>query len=91
MKQNIKRRARNFPVRKEMKSVFKNALKLIKDGKIEELKKLLPHAFSVIDTACKKKIIQKNNAARKKSRLARGLNILENKKDVKADKAEAKA
>lgn len=74
MRQSIKRRLRNFPVRSEMKTYMKKELKLIKEGKIEEAKKLLSEAFSVIDMACKKNLIHRNNAARKKSLLAKALN-----------------
>lgn len=91
MKQNNKARARRFPVRNEMKTLFKNGLKLIKDGKAEEAAKFMPKVYSIIDTACKKDIIHKNNAARKKSRLARALNELQTKgsKAPKAEKAAA--
>ena len=101
MKQNNKARARRFPVRNEMKTLFKNGLKLIKDGKAEEAAKFMPKVYSIIDTACKKDIIHKNNAARKKSRLAKALNELQTKGSkapkaekapaVKEEKAEAKA
>jgi small subunit ribosomal protein S20 len=97
MHQNAKRKARNFPVRSEMKTVMKIALTLIKDGKLEEAVKYMPRAYSVIDTAAKKKILKPNTAARKKSRIARALNLLEKKggkvevvKAVKAPKAAAK-
>lgn len=50
---------------------------LIKDGKLEEANKFIAHAYSVIDTACKKQLIHPNNAARKKSRLAVALNALQ--------------
>ena len=91
MKQNNKARARRFPVRNEMKTLFKNGLKLIKDGKAEEAAKFMPKVYSIIDTACKKDIIHKNNAARKKSRLAKALNELQTKgsKAPKAEKAPA--
>lgn len=79
MRQNAKNRARNFPVRSKMKSVFKSALEMIKDGKYEEAAAIMPRAYSVIDMACKKNIIHKKNAARKKSRLAQGLNDLATK------------
>ena len=79
MVQNAKRRALRFPVRSELKTMVKKALTLIKEGNIEELKKVLPKVTSVIDTACKKNIIHSNTAARKKSRIARGMNALEKK------------
>ena len=92
MKQNNKARARRFPIRNEMKTLFKNGLKLIKDGNAEEAAKFMPKVYSIIDTACKKDIIHKNNAARKKSRLAKALNELQTKggktEKVAAPKAE---
>ena len=83
MRQDIKRRARNHPLKSAVKTVMKNALKLMKEGKVEELKKNLPHIYSVIDTALKKHLLHKNTAARKKSRLALALAALE-KGGVKA-------
>ena len=79
MRQNIKRKARNFPVRSKLKTLMKNAETMIKEGNIEEVKKTLPEVYSIIDMACKKKIIHPNNAARKKSKIARSLNELESK------------
>lgn len=71
MRQSLKAQARNYKVRDELKKIMKDVLKLAKAGQIAEAEKLLPEAFSVIDTAMKKNIIHKNNAARKKSRLAK--------------------
>ena len=90
MRQNIRRRARNYPIRSELKSLFKKELKYIDDGNLEEAAKFLPQVYSIIDTACKKNIIQSNNAARKKSRLARALNELQAKggKPVSTEKTE---
>ena len=91
MRQNVKRRARNFPVRSELKSLIKKELEYIKDGKVEEAVKFLPGVYSVIDMACKKNILHPNNAARKKSRLARALNELQGKGGAKAVVSEASA
>lgn len=91
MRQNAKRRARNFPVRSELKTVVKNQLKRIKDGKLDEAVKFMAMAYSVIDTAVKKNIIHRNNAARKKSLLARGLNDLAAKGGSKPAETEKKA
>ena len=91
MRQAAKRRARNFPVRGEMKTMFKKGLGLIKDGKTEEAVKLLPLVYSIIDMAVKKKYLHPNNAARKKSRLALALNALQQGKVAKVEtKAAAK-
>ena len=71
MRQAVKSQARNYKTRVDLKKIIKDVLKLAKEGKIAEAEKLLPQAFSVIDTAAKKNIIHKNNAARKKSRLSK--------------------
>lgn len=54
-----------------MKTHIKKVLILAKEGKKEEAEKLIPTTYKIIDTAAKKNILHKNNAARKKSRLAR--------------------
>lgn len=76
MRQSLKRRALNAPIRNELKTTVKNGLKLMKEGKLEEAKKFLPHAYKIIDMAHKRNLIHRNNAARKKSRLALALNEL---------------
>lgn len=99
MKQNIVRRERNFPVRSKLKTLFKKELLLIKEGKTDEAVKHMPMVYSIIDVACKKKILHPNTADRKKSRLARALNDLQSgnksapvkaevKKEVKEEKVE---
>lgn len=50
--------------------VIKKIKKLVLAKKVKEAQALLPVAFQAIDKACKIKLIHKNNAARKKSRLA---------------------
>jgi len=87
MRQNIKRRAHNAPIISELKTTYKKALLLAKEGKIEELKKFMPFAYKIIDTSCKKQLLHKNNASRKKSKIAQALNALERK----GGKVEAKA
>ncbi|MFA6917629.1 MAG: 30S ribosomal protein S20 [Candidatus Gracilibacteria bacterium] len=84
MRQNNKRRAQRFPIRNQMKTTYKKAIDLLKNGKVAEAEKLMPTAYKVIDMAAKKHIIHKNNANRKKSLLARGLSALQGKKKVAA-------
>ena len=79
MRQNVKRKAMRLPFRTQVKTEMKRVLDVCKAGNPEEAKKLLSEAYSVIDTACKKNIIHKNNAANKKSRLARAVAQLEGK------------
>ena len=77
MQQSRKKRARNFPVRSELKTTYKKALELIKEGKLEEAKKFLPFAYKIIDMSAKKNIIHGKNADHKKSNIARALNELD--------------
>lgn len=63
---------RNQATRTKVKTYMKKVLTLSKT-KPEDAKKLLSEAYSVIDTACKKHILHKNNAAHKKSLLARSV------------------
>jgi small subunit ribosomal protein S20 len=69
-RQAIVRTERNKGWRTKLKTFMKKVQVLSKTN-VEDAKKLLPEAYSVIDTACKKNLIHKNNAARKKSLLAR--------------------
>ena len=63
---------RNQGTRTRVKTYMKKVLTL-STTKPEEAKKLLAEAYSVIDTASKKHMLHPNNAARKKSRLARAV------------------
>ncbi len=75
-RQNEKRRLRNKGIRSEINSRVKTALKNAESGKTgsEELQE----AVKKIDKAVAKGIMHKNTAARKKSRLSKKLNSLEN-------------
>lgn len=90
MRQNVKRRERNVPVRSELKTLFKKQLIFIKNGQAEEAVKFMPKVYSIIDMACKKNLIHPNNAARKKSRLAKALNELQGKSGEKKEEAAKK-
>lgn len=84
MRQALKRRERNFPLRHEVQTLLRKELKYIKDGKMDEAAKFLPTVYSTIDTACKKHLLHPNNAARKKSQLALALNHAQKKGGKKA-------
>ncbi len=73
LRQNKKNEARNKNYKNRIKKLTRNFNDLLKDNKHEEAKKLLPTLYKAIDKAAKKNIIHKNNAARKKSRLAKSL------------------
>lgn len=68
---SLKKKAMNDRNKKAFKESIKKIEKLVKDKKVDEAKKVLPTAYSIIDKACKKGVIKKNNASRKKSRLSR--------------------
>ena len=74
LRQNKTRRARNLIRLNAMREIIKKARKLALGNKKEEALKLLPLAYKAIDKACKAKVIKKNNAARKKSRLIKFIN-----------------
>ena len=71
LKQNIKRRARNFDIRRTVKESMKDSLENLGKMSPEEANKALQKAYKIIDMAAKKRILHKNTAARKKSRLAK--------------------
>ncbi len=79
---NTKKTEQNKSIRSEVKTEIKKVDALIKAGNFEDAKKALSNAFSVIDSACSKNIMHANNAANKKSRLAKRLS------DAEANKAE---
>lgn len=91
MKQAEVRRQRNYPVRSAMKTHVKKVLLLTKEGKKDEAEKMLPETYKIIDTAAKKNIIHKNNAARKKSLLARSIANSSNKGAAPMPKVEKAA
>lgn len=65
----------NRPISSRAKTLLKNAIELIEDGKKpEEIQKGYNKAISALDKASKKGVLHKNNVARKKSRLSKKLN-----------------
>ena len=72
MRQTAARTERNKGTRTAVKTYMKKVLTLSKSDSAEA-EKVLPKAYKVIDTAAKKNIIHKSNAARKKSSLARAI------------------
>ena len=61
---------RNKGMRTKVKTFMKKLIDTSKSNPAEAVK-LLPEAYSVLDTAAKKHMLHKNTVARKKSRLAR--------------------
>mgnify|MGYP003478577449 CR=1 FL=1 len=71
LRQSIKRKAVNDRRTKAMRDAIKKVERSVKEKKADEAQKLLPVAFAAIDKAAKRGVIKKNNASRKKARLAR--------------------
>jgi len=76
LKQSKKRQLRNKNVKKNLKDLIKKTQKAIVDSKKEEVQKLVHATQKALDKAAQKKIIKKNTAARKKSRMMKKFNTL---------------
>ena len=71
---NRKREARNTAAKSTIKTMIKNVDAAIAEGDLEAAQKKYSEAVSALDSAATKKIMKKNTASRRKSRLARNLN-----------------
>ncbi len=76
VKQAQKKADRNRHYRSHMKSMIKLIFQYVAKKESDKATKILPKVIHSIDTCAKKKIIHRNNAAHKKSRLQRALNAL---------------
>lgn len=68
------KRMRNKAVRSYVKTVVSGAERAIETKQVEEGRLALDRAASALDRAAKKGVIHPNQAARRKSRLAKRLN-----------------
>lgn len=80
----IKKNEENRALRSRMNTAIKKFNAAVETNRIEEAEKLLPETMSIIDKTVSKGVIHKNNAANKKSALAKKLS------DVKSGKIEIK-
>ncbi len=71
-----KKNTQNKMIKSSIKTAIKKYNAAIAAGDVETAEKLLPETVSVIDSAVSKGILHKNNAANKKSALAKNLNAL---------------
>ena len=67
---SLRKKAFNDQRKRAMKEIIKKIEKIAKTDKAEAAK-MLSSAFQSIDKAAQKRVIKKNNAARKKSRLSK--------------------
>ena len=72
-KQSLAKRDRNYLTRTALRKALRAFSDAVKGGKKAEAEKLMAPAYKLIDTAAKKKVLEKNTAARRKSLLARNL------------------
>jgi small subunit ribosomal protein S20 len=78
-KQNEKRRVRNRIYSGRARTSTRKAKAAIETGVVEDARLATLSAISALDRAAEKGVIHKNNAARRKSRLMKHLNALEQK------------
>lgn len=90
-KQNITRRDRNYGVRNALRKAIRAVVDAVKGGSKTEAEASLKNAYKVIDTATKKKVLVKNTASRRKSKLAKMTAGISEDKAPKAVEAKAPA
>jgi small subunit ribosomal protein S20 len=74
LRQNAKLRTHNRAVKKDVKLQVRAVLEAAKAGTLDTLKEEFRKASKKLDKAAAKNVIHRNQAARKKSQLARLLN-----------------
>ena|ERR1019366_671126 len=76
LRQDIKRREHNRATKKSLRKQLKTVLEVAgeKQVNMEQLKKEATSAVKKLDKAAAKRVIHPNNAARKKSQIARLIN-----------------
>jgi len=80
LRSSKKRQYRNIEIKNKLKEVIKKAKAALEDAKDgKKIEKLLKEAIRTIDRAARKRIIKKNTAARKKSRLYKKLRATKKK------------
>jgi len=82
IKVQAKQTARNKPVRSSVRTAVTKAKQLTKGNDVEAAKTAVKEASIALDKAAKKGLIHPNNASRRKSRLAKGLNAAQKAKDA---------
>ena len=70
LRQNIATRERNRARRSFVRNRCKNVVKAVLAGSVEDAEKLFREAVKALDQASSKRIVHRNAAARKKSRLS---------------------
>ena len=76
LRQSKKHRIRNVSAKNSLKDLTKKTEKSLLSGKKEESKELVQKTIKALAKAAKTKLIKKNTASRRKSRLMKKLNKL---------------
>lgn len=76
VKSDAKRHARNVAEKTRVKKATRKVVDAVAAGNADEAKTLLQAACKTIDQAAANNVFHKNNAARKKSHLARRVNTI---------------
>lgn len=74
LRKSLRRRTRNIQKKRKIKSLLKEVRNLVSQKKTNEVKKLLPQVYKLLDKAGKTGLIKKNTASRTKSRITRAIN-----------------
>lgn len=91
-RQSLKLREVNKSRQTAAKSAVRNARELLAEGKRDEAEAAVRTASSILDRAAQKGVLHKNNASRRKGRLARMLNTgVPEKKAAPARKTRARS
>ncbi len=75
IRSSARRRERNRVFRSRARTFIKKTDRLIAEGKLEEAAQTARQAMGALDKAAVKGVIHKNNAARRKARLMKRLNL----------------
>lgn len=76
MRGSARKRVYNIRTKDKFKAAVKTVKQSVEAKNADEALKALSAAFAALDKAAKKKVIHKNTADRKKSRMAKAINKL---------------
>ncbi len=73
IRQDNRRRIKNRKRKDRLKSILKEVYALIAEGKIKEVKEMMPQVQKIVDKSVKTKTIKANKAKRIKSRIEKAI------------------
>ena len=75
LRKSKKRAAHNLRLKTHVRTLFKKCVDMINAGKLDEAKKLAIQFQKAVDKAAKISVVSENRSRRKKSALAKMLNV----------------